>query len=228
MLAILNQLSLDSLLNYELNAISILIRFAASALLSSGIALIFNRLNQTKEGNHIMMHTLIFLAVAITGAMMIIGNNLARAFGLVGAVSIIRFRSAVKSARDMAFVLFVIVMGMACGLGYIFLAFLTVLFGGFLMIFLWKIRFGERSSHTREFEIKITHFCNKCSRVNIELQLNEIANVWTFLAMKESEDTRNLTYQFCVDDYQKVEILTNRLRKLGKKDEIGVNITSIQ
>ena len=135
MLAILNQLSLDSLFNYELNASSVIIRFAASALLSSGIALIFHRLNQAKEGNYIMMHTLIFLAVAITGAMMIIGNNLARAFGLVGAVSIIRFRSAVKSARDMAFVLFVIVVGMACGLGYIFLAFLTVLFGGFLMIF---------------------------------------------------------------------------------------------
>ena len=227
MSVILDQLSLDSLFNYDLTVSSILIRFAASAILSSVIALIFNRLNQAKEGNYIMMHTLIFLAVAISGAMMIIGNNLARAFGLVGAVSIIRFRSSVKSARDMAFVLFAIVVGMACGLGYIFLASLTVIFGGFLMIFLWKIRFGERSARSREFEIKITHFCNKCSRVNIELQLTEIANSWTFIGLKEAENTRNLTYQFCVDDYQKIEILTNNLRKLGKKDEIGVTINSI-
>jgi hypothetical protein len=225
--AILNQFSIQNLFTYDLTIISILVRFVAAAFLSGIISLIFNWLNQAKEGNYIMMHTLIFLAVAIAGAMMIIGNNLARAFGLVGAVSIIRFRSAVKSARDMAFVLFVIVIGMACGLGYILIAALTVVFGGLLMLLLWKIKFGQRAAHNREFELKISHFCNKCSRVNIELELTEIALSWTFIALKETEDTRNLTYQFCVDDYQKVEILTDRLRKMGKKDEIGVIITSI-
>jgi hypothetical protein len=49
---------------------------------------------------------------------MLIGDNLARSFGLVGAVSIIRFRVAVKPPMDMAFIFLIIVLGMACGLGF--------------------------------------------------------------------------------------------------------------
>jgi hypothetical protein len=61
--AILDQLSFQNLFNYDLTIISILVRFVAAALLSGIISLIFNWLNQAKEGNYIMMHTLIFLAV---------------------------------------------------------------------------------------------------------------------------------------------------------------------
>jgi uncharacterized membrane protein YhiD involved in acid resistance len=49
--------------------------------------------------------------------MMVIGNNIARAFSLVGALSIIRFRTAVKDTRDTAFVFFSLAIGMAVGTG---------------------------------------------------------------------------------------------------------------
>lgn len=66
--------------------------------------------------------------------MMVIGNNLASAFGLVGAVSIIRFRTSVKSSRDMAFVFFTVVIGMACGLGFIGISLISSLIIGSIMI----------------------------------------------------------------------------------------------
>ena len=91
-------------------------------VLSWLIALVYKRVNRDREELYVMMHTLVLLAVTIAAAMMIIGNNLARAFGLVGAVSIIRFRTAVKNSKDMAFVFLAIVIGMACGLGFRLLA----------------------------------------------------------------------------------------------------------
>jgi len=48
---------------------------------------------------------------------MVIGNNLARAFGLVGALSIIRFRTAVKDTQDIVFIFFALAVGMAAGVG---------------------------------------------------------------------------------------------------------------
>lgn len=221
------QLSLENLFTYDLTIITILYRFASAAALAAVISLLYNRLNRAKAGNYIMMHTLIFLAVAIAGAMMIIGNNLARAFGLVGAVSIIRFRSAVKIARDMAFVLFVIVIGMAAGLGYILLAVILVLFGALLMFMLWRTRFGQVRALTREFELKITHISRKCSRVDIELALDRIALSWSFLGLNEFRNTRDLTYQFFVDDYSKVESLTESLRTMGRESDVGVRIRSL-
>ena len=46
---------------------------------------------------------------------MVIGNNLARAFALVGAMSIIRFRTVVKDTKDTAFVFFALASGLAAG-----------------------------------------------------------------------------------------------------------------
>lgn len=48
---------------------------------------------------------------------LVIGNNLARAFGLVGTMSIIRFRTAVRDVEDIVFIFFALAMGMAAGVG---------------------------------------------------------------------------------------------------------------
>jgi hypothetical protein len=61
--------------------------------------------------------TLIIITMVTAVVIMVIGNNLARAFGLVGAMSIIRFRTALKESRDIAFVFFGLAAGMAAGAG---------------------------------------------------------------------------------------------------------------
>jgi uncharacterized membrane protein YhiD involved in acid resistance len=62
--------------------------------------------------------TLALLTVVIAVVTQVIGDNLARAFGLVGALSIVRFRTVVEDTRDTAFVIFAVVVGMAIGAGY--------------------------------------------------------------------------------------------------------------
>ena len=66
--------------------------------------------------------TLVLLGMVVAMIMLIIGSNLARAFSLVGALSIIRFRNAVKETRDVGFVFLVMAIGMACGTRFYALA----------------------------------------------------------------------------------------------------------
>lgn len=70
--------------------------------------------------------TLVLLTVVIAVVTQVIGESLARAFGLVGALSIVRFRTVVEDTRDTAFVIFAVVVGMAVGAGYPVLAALGV------------------------------------------------------------------------------------------------------
>jgi hypothetical protein len=63
--------------------------------------------------------TLVLLAVLIALVMMVIGDSLARAFGLAGALAIVRFRTVVEDTRDTAFVMFAVIAGMAAGTGYL-------------------------------------------------------------------------------------------------------------
>jgi hypothetical protein len=80
------------------------------------------------------------LTIVIALVTMVIGNSVARAFGLVGALSIVRFRTIVEDTRDTAFVIFAVVIGMAVGAGYAVLAAIgipAVLLAAVLMRYGW-------------------------------------------------------------------------------------------
>jgi hypothetical protein len=63
--------------------------------------------------------TLVLLSVLIAVVTLVIGNSAARAFTLVGALAIVRFRTIVEDTRDTAFVIYAVAAGMACGTGYL-------------------------------------------------------------------------------------------------------------
>lgn len=66
-----------------------------------------------------MMSTLVLLTLLISMISSVIGDNVARAFSLVGALSIVRFRTVVEDTRDTAFVILAVGVGMALGAGYL-------------------------------------------------------------------------------------------------------------
>ena len=73
-----------------------------------------------------MQASLVLLAMIGSMVMMIIGNNIARAFSLVGALAIIRFRTRLRSPWDITFVFFSLAVGIAVGVG----AFRVAVIGG--------------------------------------------------------------------------------------------------
>ncbi len=74
--------------------------------------------------------TLVLLSILISIATQIIGDNVARAFSLVGALSIVRFRTAVPTTREVSFVLAAVVVGMAVGAGQYVVAALGIVVVG--------------------------------------------------------------------------------------------------
>jgi hypothetical protein len=98
------------------------VAFRALAALALGwvVAFLFRISLGRRRGAeaHVLATTLVLLSVLIALVTVVIGENLARAFGLVGALSIVRFRTVVEDTRDTAFVIFAVVVGMAVGAGY--------------------------------------------------------------------------------------------------------------
>lgn len=71
--------------------------------------------------------TLILLCILISMVTQVIGDNVARAFSLVGALSIVRFRTVVRDTEDTAYVIFAVVTGMAVGANHLSTAVLGIL-----------------------------------------------------------------------------------------------------
>ena len=128
-----------------------------AALHNFWLAEIYKIMNKSKRDNYVMMQSMVFISVILAGAMMVIGNNLAVAFGLVGAVSIVRFRMNVGSIMDMSFIFLSIVIGMACGLGFYFIATVIAVFTGILMICIHFSSFGKKFfQNSVELEVTIS------------------------------------------------------------------------
>ncbi len=101
----------------------LLTRLACSLILGCVVAAIYF-VSQRKERTETfaLVTTLVLLTVLIAMVTMVIGNSVARAFSLAGALAIIRFRTIVEDTRDTAFVIFAVVVGMAVGAGFLFVA----------------------------------------------------------------------------------------------------------
>ena len=79
--------------------------------------------------------TILFVTVIVAVVMMVIGGSLARAFALVGALSIIRFRTVIKDTKDTSYVFLALAIGMAAGTSNYFLAFVgTFAIGGLILV----------------------------------------------------------------------------------------------
>jgi hypothetical protein len=87
--------------------------------------------------------TLIIITMVTAIVIMVIGNNLARAFGLVGAMSIIRFRTALKDSRDIAFVFFGLAAGMAAGAGNHMIGMVSIPMISFIILILHWTTYGK-------------------------------------------------------------------------------------
>lgn len=93
----------------------VLLAMVVSTLLVIVLVIAYRRSHGTSTYSAPFVVSLFCMAVCTSVVMMIIGSNIARAFSLVGALSIIRFRTAIKDPRDIAYLFAAMVIGMSCG-----------------------------------------------------------------------------------------------------------------
>lgn len=100
----------------------IAIALALSFVLSSAIGWVYRATHRNVSYSQSYVQTLVILGMIISLIMLVVGSNIARAFALVGALSVIRFRNAIKETRDVGFIFLVMGVGMACGTRFYTLA----------------------------------------------------------------------------------------------------------
>jgi hypothetical protein len=128
---------------------------AASIVLGFLISLVYIKTNRKNGFTSGFAATLIMLPFIISIIIMMVGNNIARAFSLAGAFSIIRFRSAPGEPRDMSYVLFTMAIGLACGTGYIVYGAVITLILCVLMIVLDVTNYGKPKGTSMHLKITV-------------------------------------------------------------------------
>lgn len=119
--------------------LDVVVMFTLSFLLTLALGMVYRWTHRGVSYSQTFVHTLVIMGITVGFIMLIVGSNLARAFTLVGALSIIRFRSAVKDPRDLAFVFMSMAIGMACGTRFYLLAVFATLCLACVVVLLSKL-----------------------------------------------------------------------------------------
>ena len=138
----------------EPHALTVLTALLALPLAAAlGAALAFRpRRSGTPPRSAPVIQTQIMLAIVGALVMLIVGSSLARAFGIVGVASLIRYRTKVDDPKDAVVMLACLTIGLACGVGLYGLAIFVV---PFILVVLWIIESLE-PERRKSFDLKIT------------------------------------------------------------------------
>jgi uncharacterized membrane protein YhiD involved in acid resistance len=109
-------------LTSEFAVMDMVLVLALSFVLSTFIGWIYKTTHRGTSYTQNFVFTLVLNGMIVALVMLVIGSDIARAFSLVGALSIIRFRNAVKETRDVGFIFFSMAIGMAVGTRFYLLA----------------------------------------------------------------------------------------------------------
>jgi hypothetical protein len=124
----------------EVAASLLIFRLATALVLGCLVAGIYRATHGQGRNEAVgLTATLVLLTVLIAMVTLVIGNSVARAFSLVGALSIVRFRTVVEDTRDTAFVIFAVAVGMAVGAGFLMVPLAGIPFAA-LAAFLFRPR----------------------------------------------------------------------------------------
>jgi uncharacterized membrane protein YhiD involved in acid resistance len=102
--------------------LEVLIKLLIAMVLGGVVTAVYRATRAADEAAPSFMMTLVLLSILIAMVTQVIGDNVARAFSLVGALSIVRFRTIVRDTQDTAYVIFAVAVGMAVGAGHPVLA----------------------------------------------------------------------------------------------------------
>lgn len=144
---------LDSILSSgSINIQAVLICTATSLVMGIVIALVYMFRNSYSRN---FVVTIVLLPAMVQSVIMVVNGNLGTGVAVMGAFSLVRFRSAPGSAKEIASIFFAMASGLAAGMGYIvYAAFFTVIMSG-VMLVLTLARFGETKGNVRTLKVTI-------------------------------------------------------------------------
>ncbi|WP_213950834.1 DUF4956 domain-containing protein [Tepidanaerobacter syntrophicus] len=139
---------------------STLLTIAISFILGVAISLTYMKTGSKNTYSQSFSITLVLVPTLIAIIILMIGSNVARAFSLAGAFSIIRFRSSPGDPKDISYVLFALAAGLSCGVGFYQYA---MLFTGVLCLLMFALsafNFGAKNSCRKLLKITIPEDMN--------------------------------------------------------------------
>lgn len=194
----------------------------AAFVLSQMIAFLYVRTHRGLSYSVSVAQSLVVLSLIIALVMLVVGNSVARAFGLFGALALIRFRTPIKDSRDTVYLFFSVAVGIAAGTQNILAAAVGTLVICTVLAYLYLIQFGTRYSHDGLVRFRCP--AGGPLEEQVRATLKRHCDQWSLLHLRQAgpDQTMEFAYQVRMIDKNESSRLAHEITALPGVSDLSL------
>ena len=211
--------------NIVLDLNSFLSSLIAATILSLLIQFFYLRYASTLSNKFEFSKNFVILGITTTIVITIVKSSLALSLGLVGALSIVRFRAAIKEPEELVFLFLIIATGLGCGAGQLKITSIGIVFS-LAAIFLYS-QFYKKNKLKYSEILNLAVIKNKSMG---EKEINELitemkkyVNQIELISLSKSKDNTTINFDLKTKDFSKLNRLINQIQKKDTKVVVARN-----
>ncbi len=220
----MDNLNLDFFLNNEIqiNLDTFLLSLVCSAILSFFVQLFYINFSSTLSNRVHFSKNFVVLGVTTCIIIMIVKNSLALSLGLVGALSIVRFRAAIKEPEELVYLFLIITSGLGCGSGQLKITIVGVIFSLIIIFIYYKVFERKKIDYSELINLSFTinNEINDSKINKIIYDLKRISTELNFISLSKTNEITILNLDIRPKKFEELTKIIDLIKKRYKNSKI--------
>ena len=220
----MNKDNLNFFLNeqIQINLITFVEGLILAGILSFIIQIAYLKFSTSLSNKYDFAKIFVVLGLTTTLVIAIVKSSLALSLGLVGALSIVRFRAAIKEPEELVYLFLIIAVGLGCGAGQLKITFIGVIFAIIIIIifnFIWKRK--------KVFDEEVLNSCIIFNKRVSDKEIDELINKINpmclqikFISLSSTENQTTLNLDLKPKNFHNVTKIQEVITKLDSKVKV--------
>ena len=210
--------------NIVLDLESFIINLISAALLSFFVQIFYLKFSSTLSNKFDFSKNFVVLGITTTIVITIVKSSLALSLGLVGALSIVRFRAAIKEPEELVYLFLIIAIGLGCGAGQVKIVFVGIIFS-LLIILIYSKFYREKSKFSEVLNMAISkdENVNEKEIEKVVEDIKKIAKKLNLISMTKTSGNTTINFDLLVANFSQLNNLVSKIESKKFKVIISRN-----
>lgn len=199
----------------QISAVSFIEALIFAAVLSILIQFVYIKFSTTLSDKFEFSKNFVVLGLATTLVITIVKSSLALSLGLVGALSIVRFRAAIKEPEELVYLFLIISTGLGCGSGQIMITVLGILLS-LIIIIIYTLIIKNKKFYSDQITNTTIVLDKRISGSEVDKIISDISSLCTeikFVSLSSVSNETNLNLEIKVEKFEKLNKISEKIKK---------------
>ena len=208
--------------NIQIDLQNFVISLFCAAILSFIVQLFYIRYSSTLSNRKEFSKNFVILGVTTSIVIMIVKSSLALSLGLVGALSIVRFRAAIKEPEELVYLFLIIAIGLGCGASQVVITTTGVSFALIIIFFYYGNLTKSRKNIEEIINLGIIIDQNiSDTQINKLIQdIKKISNEMKFISMSRTENNTSINIDLKPKKFEHLTLISGQIKKKFKDSKV--------